>query len=94
MEQPTRTVSILGTQHQITNPTFIDSLTCPTCGATECHPKEAAKILIRGFKIDNLSQCLVCAGYVDPVTLEKRPGVTRSPSIPKPNRILYLDDPR
>lgn len=43
-------------------------LTCPKCGAQECHPTDKDKILIRGFKVGDASgywwsQCLVCAGY-------------------------------
>jgi hypothetical protein len=37
---------------------------CPACDAPESHP-DGDKILIRGYKVDNLSQCLVCSGYYD-----------------------------
>lgn len=39
-------------------------LTCPKCGAHEMHP-DGGKLLIRAYKVDNYSQCLVCAGYYD-----------------------------
>lgn len=43
------------------------SVTCPKCGAQECHPTDKDKILIRAFKVHHNgcwhSQCLVCAGY-------------------------------
>jgi len=42
---------------------------CPTCGASEEHPYDKDKILIRGAKIFDedgaWSQCLVCSGYYD-----------------------------
>jgi hypothetical protein len=37
---------------------------CPRCGAPEMHPDRDV-VLIRGYKVDNDSQCLVCAGYYD-----------------------------
>lgn len=37
---------------------------CPTCGSPELHPNNQM-VLIRAFKVDNKSQCLVCAGYYD-----------------------------
>lgn len=40
-------------------------LRCPACGATEMHPTREDRVLIRGYKVDNYSQCLVCAGYYD-----------------------------
>lgn len=40
----------------------VQELKCPTCGAGEMHP-DGEHLLIRGFKVDNWSQCLVCAGY-------------------------------
>lgn len=39
---------------------------CPTCGAPECHPTLDNKILIRGYKVDDASQCLVCASAGGP----------------------------
>ena len=39
-------------------------LRCPTCGAGEMHPN-GEWLLIRGYKVDNWSQCLVCAGYYE-----------------------------
>jgi len=38
---------------------------CPTCGASENHPYRTDRVLIRGFKVDDWSQCLVCSGYYD-----------------------------
>jgi hypothetical protein len=38
---------------------------CPTCGASEDHPHRTDRVLIRGFKVDEWSQCLVCSGYYD-----------------------------
>jgi hypothetical protein len=43
---------------------YNEELKCPTCGNGEMHP-DGDKLLIRGFKVDNWSQCLVCAGYYD-----------------------------
>jgi hypothetical protein len=37
---------------------------CPKCGAPECHPTNDGKILIRGYKVDNWSECLVCSSAV------------------------------
>lgn len=37
---------------------------CPRCGAPEMHP-DGDKVLIRGYKVDHDSQCLVCSGYYD-----------------------------
>lgn len=36
---------------------------CPKCGASEEHPYETDKILIRAYKVDDWSQCLVCSGH-------------------------------
>jgi hypothetical protein len=45
-------------------------LTCPKCGAPESNPVDnGATILIRGYKVDDWSQCLVCAGYYNPADL-------------------------
>ena len=50
-------------------------LKCPTCGASEMHPREY-KVLIRGYKVHAnghwWSQCLVCSGYYD-VSLNETP---------------------
>ena len=43
---------------------FCAELQCPKCGALEMHP-DGDKVLIRGYKVDNWSQCLVCSGYYD-----------------------------
>jgi hypothetical protein len=37
---------------------------CPKCGAPECHPTQDHAVLIRGFKVDNWSECLVCSSAV------------------------------
>jgi len=34
---------------------------CPTCSAPECHPTEPGRVLIREYKVDTSSHCLVCA---------------------------------
>jgi hypothetical protein len=65
-----KTVSVFGVNFVVTSATFMDSLVCPTCGVSECHPFKESKICIRGYKADNFSQCLVCAGAYDPWTLE------------------------
>lgn len=67
-----KVIYIFGKEFEITNSTWMQSLTCPLCGASECHPSEGGRVLIRGFKVDNLSQCMVCAGYYDPDTLVVR----------------------
>jgi len=46
------------------------SFSCPKCGNPESHPTKNL-ILIRAFKVDDWSQCLVCAGHFDPKTLEE-----------------------
>lgn len=42
---------------------------CPKCGATEDHPHDRTKILIRACKLFDdkgaWSQCLVCSGFYD-----------------------------
>jgi hypothetical protein len=76
-----KTVSVFGVVFQVTSSTFMDSLVCPTCGVSECHPFKESKICIRGYKVDNFSQCLVCAGYYDPWTLEIIPKEQRRKSI-------------
>jgi hypothetical protein len=53
-------------------------LQCPKCGNFEEHPTDKDKILIRGFKVDGYSQCLVCAGYYNPQTLEVNPIVGKN----------------
>lgn len=40
-------------------------LLCPTCRAPEQHPRHKGKVLIRAYKVEDRSQCLVCAGYYD-----------------------------
>jgi len=39
---------------------------CPNCGAPECHPTADQRILIRGYKVDLWSHCLVCASAAGP----------------------------
>ena len=46
---------------------------CPKCGASEEHPEDDDKVLIRGYKVDNYSQCLVCSGYYNSETLQPAP---------------------
>jgi len=36
---------------------------CPRCGAPECHPTQD-QVLIRGYKVDTWSECLVCSSAV------------------------------
>ncbi len=38
-------------------------LHCPKCGNPEVHPTMKDACLIRAYKVDNYSQCLVCSGY-------------------------------
>jgi len=45
------------------------TLRCPKCHAPEVNPA-TNMLFIRAYKVDNWSQCLVCAGYYDPETLE------------------------
>ena len=50
---------------------------CPHCGAGEMHPREH-KVLIRAYKVvdkrgRDWSQCLVCAGFYQPVTFVETP---------------------
>lgn len=62
----------------------VSDCTCPHCGNGETHPNDTDKpiferrLLIRGFKVCDdkgywWSQCLVCAGYYNPATLEETP---------------------
>lgn len=37
---------------------------CPHCHAPEMHP-DGDKVLVRAFKVDDWSQCLVCSGHYD-----------------------------
>jgi len=39
---------------------------CPRCGAPECHPANPNAVLIRGYKVDDWSECLVCASAYAP----------------------------
>jgi hypothetical protein len=42
---------------------------CPNCGAPECVDDPGGPnhdmLFVRGFKVDNHSQCLRCAGYYE-----------------------------
>ena len=52
--------------------TITNILSCPRCGHEENHPTFRDAVLIRGHKVYRngwWSQCLVCSGYYDPVTL-------------------------
>ncbi len=64
-------------EFEITRKDWMESLTCPNCGATECHPQKEKMRMIRGYVVDDASHCLVCAGYFDenlnPVPKENRP---------------------
>jgi|WetSurSiteA1Bulk_404760.scaffolds.fasta_scaffold43248_1 hypothetical protein len=55
-----------------------DGPRCPTCGSLEMHPTEDA-LLVRFYKVfdrdGSWSQCLVCAGYYNPKTLEVNPSI-------------------
>lgn len=43
----------------------IQELQCPKCKSLELHPNKD-QVLIRAYKVDNWSHCLVCAGYYLP----------------------------
>ncbi len=43
---------------------MIDDLNCPKCNSPESHPTKDM-LLVRGYKVDNWSECLVCGGWYD-----------------------------
>jgi hypothetical protein len=56
----------------------VAGLRCPRCHNGEEHPHSKEMILIRGFKVCDKrgrwwSQCLVCSGYYNPLTLAVTP---------------------
>jgi hypothetical protein len=48
-------------------------LRCPCCNNPEMHPS-GKQVLIRAYKVDNWSQCLVCSGYYDQNLVETKNG--------------------